>query len=269
MIDCNKAQYRTTSLDVFVASCRPETWKDFFNQEDVQNVITKTAKAMLKEAEYYVIQPPMPQMFRALELVAPANIKVVILGQDPTPKPGMATGLAFSVANPLIVPTVLNVLLQLALEGFHVDVNNGDLTSWATQGVLLLNRALTIRQGETDSHKAWWEVFSEYLIQHISKNAQPSVWLLLGNEAKKYKGFIDTDKHYVIEGGHPSPIGGRENTFIGGQYFRCANNFLIGKGRLPVINWGWGTANSLRACPDEPKPAIVGEGPSKKPRRFK
>lgn len=251
-----------------MASCRPETWKDFFKQKKVKNDIKTTAEVMLKEAKYHEIQPPMPQMFRALELVAPANIKVVILGQDPTPKPGMATGVAFSVANPLTVPTVLNVLLQLALEGFHVNVNNGDLTSWATQGVLLINRAFTVRQGAIDSHSTWWEVFSEYLIQYISKKAQPSVWLLLGNEAKKYKRFINTDKHYVIEGGHPSPMGGRENTFIGGQYFRCANNFLTGKGRLPVI-WGWGTANSLRACPDEPEPAIVGEGPSKKLKRFK
>lgn len=271
MIDCNKAEYPTTSLDVFVASCRPETWADFFIQKEVQTEIETTATEMLKEGKRkrVVIQPPMPLMFRALELVAPGNIKVVILGQDPTPNPGMATGVAFSVANPLTVPTVLNVLLQLSLEGFHVNVSDGDLTSWATQGVLLLNRAFTVRQGEIDSHRAWWEVFSQHLIQYISEKANPSVWLLLGEQAKKYKRFINKDKHYVIEGGHPSPKGGRENTFIGGQYFRCANNFLTDIGRLPAINWGLGMANSLRACPDEPEPAIVGKRPSKKLKRFK
>ena len=128
-------------------------------------------------------------------------ITVVILEQDQTPQPGLATGLAVSVANPLTVPTVLNVLLQLALEGFHVNVNNGDLTSWANQGVLLLNRAFTVRQGEADSHKSWWEVFSIYLIQYISTNAHPSVWLLLGEKGKEYKGLIDQKKHYVIERG--------------------------------------------------------------------
>lgn len=69
-----------------MASCRPETWKDFFKQKKVENDIKTTAEVMLKEAKYHEIQPPMPQMCRALELVAPANIKVVILGQDPTPK---------------------------------------------------------------------------------------------------------------------------------------------------------------------------------------
>lgn len=271
MIDCNTAKYTETKLDVFVANCAPAAWKDFFNQEKVLKDVAETAPAMLKEANMknVVINPPMPRMFRALELVAPNQIKVVILGQDPTPQPGLATGLAFSVANPLTVPTVLNVLLQLALEGFHVNVNNGDLTSWANQGVLLLNRAFTVREGAIDSHKSWWEEFSGYLIDYISTNAQPSVWLLLGEKAKEYKGFIDQKKHYVIEGGHPSSMGGRENTFIGGQYFRCANTFLTGKGRLPVINWGWGMANTLRPCPPEPEPAIEGGTPSKKPKHFK
>lgn len=91
-------------------------------------------------------------MFRALELVRPDEIRVIILGQDPTPQAGKAAGLAFSVADPLSVGTVLNVLLEVALEGFPVNIWEGDLTSWVKQGVLLLNTAFTVPKGGPGSH---------------------------------------------------------------------------------------------------------------------
>lgn len=92
----------------------------------------------------------MPLMFEALNRVAPHEITVAFIGQDPTPQPGKATGLALSVENARIVPSSLNILLEVALEGWNVDISNGDLSSWASQGVLLLNTALTVDQGRVD-----------------------------------------------------------------------------------------------------------------------
>ena len=211
---------------------------------------------MLKDGKKFPIEPPMPLMFRALEMVSPDEIRVVILGQDPTPQAGRATGLAFSVADPMSVGTVRNVLLEVALEGWNVNIFNGDLTNWAKQGVLLLNTALTVKQGQAGSHIKfnWWGQFSAFLIEYISDRAGPSVWILWGREAQSFQRFINDKKHYIINGGHPSPLGGiRTNTFFGGSYFKCANQFLINK-KLPPIDWKLADENVLKPCPPEPKP---------------
>ena len=192
----------------------------------------------------------MPNVFKALEMIAgPTQVKVVILGQDPTPQPGKATGLAFSVGDPRTVPTVMSVLLEVALEGFKVDVNQGFLEKWATQGVLLLNAALTVERNNAGCHLVYWNRFTELLIRHISEKAPPTVWILWGNRAQEFEEFIDVTRHYVIKGGHPSPRGGNLNTFFGGNYFRCANKFLLKKNR-GEIDWSLVAGdNTLNACP--------------------
>ena len=198
--------------------------------------------------------------FRALKYVTPGAIKVVIIGQDPTPQPGEATGLAFSVNDPRTVGSVLNVLLEVALEGWSIDITKGSLTKWADQGVLLLNSALTVKQNSAGSHLILWRPFTELLIKYISSNADPSVWLLWGNQAQAFETYIDKTKHYVIKGGHPSPLGGLgTNTFFGGNYFQCANQFLNNRGR-GQIDWGLAELNDVRLavrsplypCPLEP-----------------
>ena len=235
--------------------CTSPAWNNFFQlpavKGAVQQLIPKIKNAM---------EPQMPLMFRALDMVAPDEVKVVILGQDPTPQPGKATGLAFSVVNPKTVPTVLNVLLEVALEGWSVNLNNGDLTKWARQGVLLLNTALTV-QRIAGSHLLQWAQFSKLLIEYISNNAKPSVWFLWGEKAKLSKGYIGK-QHYVITGGHPSTKGAitGDNNFFGVNYFNCANQFLT-KTRMVLIDWGLAVAhdsklavkNVLNRCPAEPK----------------
>ncbi|KAJ7322784.1 hypothetical protein OS493_032969 [Desmophyllum pertusum] len=148
-MDCKAVTYATTDLDDFVDQCAPTAWAAFFQKQEVQKYV-KDISVAIKAAVTKTYEPAMPLMFRALEMVAPSQVKVVILGQDPTPQPGKATGLAFSVDNPKTVGTVLNVLLEVALEGFNVDINNGNLESWANQGVLLLNTAFTCEQGKRD-----------------------------------------------------------------------------------------------------------------------
>ena len=264
--DCATATYKTNPLNDFVANCAPASWKDFFQLPAVAIAIQFLTGMLSKEGQTKSIEPPMPLMFKALDMVAPNQVKVVILGQDPTPQAGKATGLAFSVADPRTVGTVLNVLLEVALEGFSVNVNNGDLTKWAQQGVLLLNTALTVRQGSAGSHVAWWKDFTNLLIDYISANAQQSAWLLWGKEAQKFKDRIAQTKHYIITGGHPSALGGiGTNTFIGGNYFNCANTFLANKGRIG-IDWKLAPNNVLNPCPPEPIPSPMTSPKGKKPK---
>lgn len=125
------------------------------------------------------------------------------------------------------------------MEGWSIDITKGSLAKWANQGVLLLNSALTVKKNSPGSHLTLWIPFTELLIKYISSNAQPSVWLLWGNQAQSFEKHIAKTNHYVIKGGHPSALAGLDtNTFFGGNYFQCANQFLNNRGRGP-IDWGW------------------------------
>ena len=189
----------------------------------------------------------MPLLFEALELVNPKNVKVVILGQDPTPQKGKATGVAFHVNDPRSVPAVLHMFLEVAFEGFPVDFHEGDVTRWAEQGVLLLNTALTCphnppkgakNKAKYKSHFGIWKKFTISLIRYIGgEAAEPSVWLLWGGKAKDFSKYIDK-KHLTIEGGHPSPTGTAKHgdSFFGKNYFNIANEFLLIK-RRGAIDW--------------------------------
>lgn len=210
------------------------------------------------------IEPQMPLLFKALELVKPGDVRVVILGQDPTPQKGKATGVAFHVKKPRFVPAVLHMFLEVAFEGFPVDLDEGNVMEWARQGVLLLNTALTCPHKppkEADkkdiykyrSHSEIWEDFTISLIRYIGGNtAGPSVWLLWGREAKKFSKFINK-KHLIIEGGHPSPMGIAKHgdSFFGGNYFNGANQFLWSNKR-GTIDWSLSESglNSLKLIPE-------------------
>ena len=183
-----------------------------------------------------VIEPPMPDMFKAFN-VPLDKVKAIILGQDPTPQAGKATGLAFSLKpgeDPTTVPSVENMLVELKWEGMNVGLTNGDLTPWLGQGVLLLNSALTINIGQgIGSHQALWRPFTKLLVEFISKKAQPSAWILWGNEAKKIVPLIDRKRHYIKDGAHPRAATG----FFGGNYFACTNDFLKDKAKRGEIAW--------------------------------
>ena len=193
------------------------------------------------------IEPKMSVLFKALEPVNPGDVRVVILGQDPTPQKDKATGVAFHVKKPRFVPAVLHMFLEVAFEGFPVDLDKGDVTNWAKQGVLLLNTALTCPhnppKGVKDktkykSHFDIWKYFTISLIRYIGgEAAEPSVWLLWGRKAKDFSKHIDK-KHLIIEGGHPSPTGtaNHGDSFFGVNYFNRANQFLSRNGR-GSINW--------------------------------
>ena len=153
--DCQTATYKVNKTNEFVAYCAPPPWKKVFNIPEVKKDLNELTPFLLEKANskrHSGIEPPMPLMLEALNRVAPKDVKVVVLGQDPTPQAGKATGLAFSVPDARSVGTVLNVLLEVALEGYSVDITNGDLSWWAKQGVLLLNTDLTVERGRAGSH---------------------------------------------------------------------------------------------------------------------
>jgi uracil-DNA glycosylase len=183
------------------------------------------------------IFPPAASRYRALELVAPEDVKVVILGQDPYHGRGQAMGLAFSVPPGVGVPRSLaNIFKELRADLGAPVPANGDLTRWARQGVLLLNTSLSVRGGEAASHaKYGWSAITEALLRHASRVAPPAAFLLWGTHAKERRGAIDGHRHRVLEAGHPSPLS--ERFFTGCRHFSRANAFLREHGRDP-IDWG-------------------------------
>lgn len=205
-------------------------------------------RCILKE-EYTnnTIYPDMYSIYRAFQLTKMRDLKIVLLGQDPYHNVGQAHGLAFSVQQGVqIPPSLLNIYKEIA-----ADINNcadenvayspftmpssGNLTSWAEQGVLLLNTALTVKAHTPNSHKELWQWFTDSVIEKIASSMQNIVFMLWGNNAKAKKRLIDTNKHYILEAAHPSPLSAH-NGFFGCKHFSKANQYLIEQGKQP-IDW--------------------------------
>ncbi|UJS24916.1 uracil-DNA glycosylase [Thiothrix winogradskyi] len=184
------------------------------------------------------ILPPPEQRFNALQSTPLDQVNVVILGQDPYPTPGHAHGLAFSV-QPDVAPlprSLLNINRELQDDLGINNSHTGCLQAWAAQGVLLLNTVLTVEAGNAGSHqKRGWETFTDTVIQAISAQTQPLVFILWGNHAQKKTVLIDTTRHCIIASAHPSPLSARRG-FFGSKPFSRANAFLQANGRTQV-NW--------------------------------
>ena len=221
----------------------------------------KIAEALYNKANKgHLPQPPIVNVFRAFKETSPQNIRVVIVGQDPTPTPGQASGMAFSIipGTNTYVPTIQNILKELEIEGYKSD-GNGDFTKWAKQGVLLLNSALTITQtyGESNFHQELWSKFTEELITEIDKGQDNLVWILWGGKAKSFKSLINHKRHYVLTGVHPSPKNDYIESFFYNNYFKCANYFLsMNKNKL--IDWNLAldtfSKDQEQICPKMPYP---------------
>lgn len=171
---------------------------------------------------------------RALELTPINKLKVVILGQDPYIKPGVATGLAFSTTSKPMPKSLLNILKELATDLNAQTPLHGDLTKWAKQGVLLLNTALTV--GKTPgSHLSMWRPFTDKIIKDISDHKDNVVFILWGKHAQSKLHIIDRSKHLVIQSAHPSPLSAKRG-FFGSKPFSRANEYLVHYGIEP-IDW--------------------------------
>ena len=163
---------------------------------------------------------------------------MVILGQDPYPAPNVANGLCFSVNSEKPIPASLkNIYTEIATSLNTIPPVYGDLTSWASQGVLLLNSILTVRANEPGSHKKQgWEQFTDAIIKNISEKRKNVVFMLWGGYAKKKGAKINAQKHYVLESGHPSPLSANRGFWFGNNHFNLCNNYLE-KNELLPIKW--------------------------------
>lgn len=188
------------------------------------------------KAEGKTIYPPGPLIFNAYDTVAPDAVQVVILGQDPYHNPGEAMGLSFSVPKGVKVPPSLkNIYKELATDLGCAVPNHGDLSSWANQGVFLLNAFLTVEKNNAGSHRnSGWHYFTDATIQYLSDHFEHIVFMLWGNFARNKKVLINNAKHLILESAHPSPLAG--NAFQGCKHFSQANSYLKAHGKNE-INW--------------------------------
>lgn len=182
---------------------------------------------------------PLPKnIFNAFALTPLSKVKVVILGQDPYHGEGQAHGLSFSVEDDVLLPPSLkNIYKEIESDiGIKKDFTKGNLASWATQGVFLLNAVLTVVANSPASHqRKGWEAFTDTVIKTISDKKEHVVFILWGNFARSKKNLIDAKKHFIIESPHPSPFSAY-NGFFGSRPFSQANQYLKENG-IQEINW--------------------------------
>ena len=186
------------------------------------------------------IYPPQP--FRALELTPLAQVRVLILGQDPYHGPGQAEGLAFSVAPGVKVPPSLrNIFKELQRSLGTPAPADGSLVRWARQGVLLLNTCLTVEDGQAASHARWgWEALTDQLVRAVAQNPQPVVFMLWGGHAQAKAGLIEAaapdGRHLLLQANHPSPLSALRppQPFLGCGHFARAQRFWVDRGQNGV-----------------------------------
>lgn len=212
----------------------PAAWRDVLTP--YLDADATQALGAFVAAEYAAgpVFPPIDDLFAAYRLCPPDACRVVLLGQDPYHRPGQAHGLSFSVRSPVKPPPSLrNVYKELAADLGVAAPPTGDLTGWATQGVLLLNAVLTVREGAAGSHAGrGWEAFTDATIRALNDRPDRIVFLLWGGYARKKAALVTNPVHVVLEAGHPSPLNPRG--FLGCRPFSAANKALADAGRTPV-----------------------------------
>lgn len=214
-----------------------ESWFPLLQDEFNKDYFVSLTQLIKKNiAEGKIIYPPGRLIFNAFNKTPLDKLKCVILGQDPYHGPGEAMGLCFSVPqNVPVPPSLKNIFKELERSLGYKPPQQGDLSAWADQGVLLLNASLTVEHKRPNSHKTFgWHEFTDEVIRQISKNKKHIVFFLWGNFAKSKKNLIDHTKHLVLESSHPSPLAG--SGFYGNNHFVEANNYLMKMG-LEAINW--------------------------------
>ncbi len=190
-----------------------------------------------KRREGVELLPPEADWFNAFRLTPLESVRVVILGQDPYPTPGHAHGLCFSVRRDVspLPRSLINIYRELA-DDLGIVNRHGDLSSWARQGVLLLNTVLTVDAGQAASHRGkGWEAFTRSAIEAVNAADSPVAFILWGNDARKRGEFLDRKRHLVLESAHPSPLSARRG-FFGSRPFSRTNAFLESRG-LAGIDW--------------------------------
>ena len=181
------------------------------------------------------VYPAAEKVFRAFELTPYAKVRVVILGQDPYHGEGQAHGLAFSVAQGKLPPSLRKIRKELERDPEVASPEGGNLEGWARQGVLLLNTVLTVRAGAPNSHRArGWEDFTDAVISAVNKKSDRVVFLLWGAAAQKKAGLVTNETHRVIRAAHPAARSSAHNPLVTSGSFSCANKALVEAGRTEI-----------------------------------
>ncbi len=219
-------------MNVKIEPSWAEHLKGEFEKEYFKD-LTTFVKKEYREGKVY---PHPRNIFRAFDLCPFEKVKVVILGQDPYHGERQANGLSFAVDESTRVPPSLqNIFKEIESDfGKPLVHTDGDLTRWATQGVLLLNATLTVRAGSAGSHQEkGWEQFTDAVIRALSEEREYLVFMLWGNYARAKGAHIDRTKHLVLEAPHPSPFSAASG-FFGCKHFSKANDYLAAHGETPI-----------------------------------
>ncbi len=213
-----------------------KSWSEKLSNRFQQDYKRKLFTWLENEYASKVVFPPKQQVFSALNLVPIANVKVVIIGQDPYHTKGQADGLAFSCHNGTPQPSLKNIFKEIN-DDLHIETTgNTDLTAWAKQGVLLLNTSLTVIEHQPASHaNELWHTFTTEVVKILNELNQPIVFMLWGNHAKSFLPLLNNANHLILQAAHPSPFSAY-NGFFGCKHFSKANAFLT-EHNLTPINW--------------------------------
>ena len=212
-----------------------QSWKDALSGEFDKDYFIKLTDFVRNEyLSGKAIYPAPANIFNAFNLCPLDKVKVVIIGQDPYHEPGQAHGLCFSVLPPTkIPPSLVNIYKEIQNDLGHPSVTQGDLTSWAKQGVLLLNATLTVQAHLAASHAGkGWEHFTDAVIREVAKRNN-IVYMLWGAYAQKKAEFVNPDKNLILKSVHPSPLSASRG-FFGNHHFSRANQYLVEHGKTPI-----------------------------------
>lgn len=211
------------------------SWLEILADELSKPYIDKLRDFLIAEQKHYTIYPKNQEIFSAFNATTFYDVKAVIIGQDPYHGANQAHGLSFSVKDGVAHPPSLkNIFKELSDDLGCVIPKSGNLLSWAKEGVLLLNRVLSVRAGEAASHQAQgWEEFSKRVIIELNKKRQNLVFILWGREAQNLSNLIDTKKHLILSSPHPSPLSSYRG-FFGSKPFSKTNEYLKSKGVKPI-----------------------------------
>lgn len=212
-----------------------QSWKsalsDEFEKDYFKNVTEFVRGEYLTGKQIY---PAPKNIFNAFDLCPFDQVKVVIIGQDPYHEPGQAHGLCFSVQEgTAIPPSLINIYKEIEADLGRKSMTHGDLTSWAKQGVLLLNSTLTVQAHQAASHAGkGWEQFTDAVIRALA-GRKNIVYMLWGSYAQRKADYVNPDENLILKSVHPSPLSAHRG-FFGNHHFSRANEYLIGHGQQPI-----------------------------------
>ena len=213
-----------------------ESWKKILFDEFQKPYFEALKTFLVEEKKHYTIYPSGANIFAAFNHTPFERVKVVILGQDPYHGVGQAHGLSFSVQEGVPHPPSLQNIFKELRDDIGCNIpKNGTLTSWADQGVFLINAVLTVRSSEANSHKGrGWETFTDTVIKTLSDAKEHVVFILWGAPAGAKASLIDSKKHLILKAPHPSPLSSYRG-FFGSKPFSKANVALVETGQEPVV----------------------------------